>query len=123
MPAPCRFSFLRDNRIVTADAYASTKQRGGRIVTRYFILYVAQANEGISRIGIVASRKVGNAVVRNRCKRLVREVFRLNQNDFAAPLDVVAIVKKMPYRPTYEDYERDFRHGISTHFRRTGVAP
>ncbi len=120
MPAPCRFCFPRDNRIVTADAYASTKRRGVRLATRYFILYVAASKEGLSRVGIVASRKVGNAVVRNRHKRRLREVFRLNQKTFATPLDIVAIIKKRERTPAFSDYERDFLQGISTYLRRLG---
>ena len=122
MPALCRFCFPRDNRIVTADAYASTKRRGVRIPTRHFILYVAASEDGVSRIGMVASRKVGNAVVRNRHKRLIREVFRLNQTTFAAPLEIVAIVKKGQQNPAFSEYERDFLHGISTYLRRFGSA-
>ena len=46
-----------------------------------------------ARLGIVASRKVGPAVVRNRCKRLVREAFRLHPEVFPAGIDVVIIVR------------------------------
>jgi ribonuclease P protein component len=46
-----------------------------------------------ARLGVVASRKVGPAVVRNRAKRLVREAFRLHPEVFPAGLDVVVIVR------------------------------
>ena len=122
MPVPCHFCFPRDNRIVTADAYASTKRRGARLATRYFILYVAPSEDGQSRVGIVASRKVGNAVVRNRHKRRLREIFRLNQKTFATPLDIVVIIKKRERTPAFSDYERDFLQGTSTYLRRLGSA-
>jgi ribonuclease P protein component len=48
---------------------------------------------GAPRLGVVASRKVGPSVVRNRAKRLVREAFRLHPEIFPPGLDVVVIVR------------------------------
>jgi ribonuclease P protein component len=87
-------------------------------MTRHLILYVARSRTGRSRLGIVASRKVGNAVIRNRHKRLLREVFRLHQGTFQAPVDIMAIVKRDASPPAYRDYERDLLYGISKYFGR-----
>ncbi len=47
-------------------------------------------DDGVTRIGLSVSRRVGNAVVRNRWKRLIREAFRTQQNDLPKGLDLVA---------------------------------
>jgi ribonuclease P protein component len=48
------------------------------------------------RLGITASRKVGNAVVRARAKRLIREAFRATRELWPAGVDLVVIVKRSP---------------------------
>ena len=53
------------------------------------VVKVAAGTSDVTRLGLSVSRKVGNAVVRNRWKRLMREAFRLSQYDLPARLDIV----------------------------------
>ena len=65
---------------------------GRRAHGRYFTIIAAPDGASRTRLGIVASRKLGGAVVRNRAKRLIREVFRvIDEPD--CPLDLVVIPK------------------------------
>ena len=67
---------------------------GRRISARYFLVFVRDREDGGStRLGITVTRKVGNAVRRNRIKRLVREWFR-GRSDGLGPCDVVVIAKR-----------------------------
>ena len=67
------------------------------------VVYVDRNGLMWSRLGIRVSRPVGNAVERNRLKRLVREAFRLNRHRLPAGVDVICILKRMD-RPTLGDY-------------------
>lgn len=49
--------------------------------------------EPVRRFGVIASKRVGNAVKRNRAKRTFREIFRLNQEQLPLQCDVVIIVR------------------------------
>lgn len=67
---------------------------GERATSRHFVLLVAAGVAGMpSRLGIVATRKVGNATVRNRIKRLCRECFRLWPDFVPDGIDLVVIAR------------------------------
>lgn len=79
-----------------ADFLRATRQ-GRRFSTEYFLLYLFDRKDsGPVRLGITVTRKVGNAVRRNRIKRLVREWYRHMQAhpDALAGCDLVVIAKR-----------------------------
>lgn len=55
------------------------------------VLYACKNDLPHPRIGLVVSRKAGNAVVRGRWKRCLREAFRLSQHELPAGFDLVAL--------------------------------
>lgn len=73
------------------------------------------ANEaGIARLGIAATRKLGGAVVRNRAKRLIREVFR--RNKLPHGVDVVVVPKRELLDASLDALEADYRALIERRF-------
>jgi len=56
-------------------------------------MYTIANNDGHNRLGVTVSKKVGKAVVRNRVKRLVKEVFRLREACFVKGYDIVVVAR------------------------------
>lgn len=76
MPPPLKLGRLR-----TGAEYKVVYGKGQRFHSPYFSAFILPTETNEARLGITATRKVGKAVVRNRCKRRLREVFRHYQPD------------------------------------------
>jgi ribonuclease P protein component len=85
--------------------------QGRRLHGRYFTVIVAPSASPGDRLGIVASRKLGNAVIRNRAKRLIREIFR--HSSAAGPArDIVVIPKTGMTAVSLETLAREFQAAL-----------
>jgi ribonuclease P protein component len=65
-----------------------------------------------SRLGVITSRRVGPAVVRNRARRLLREVFRRRRDLINQPTDVVLVARPSIAGLNYARVERDFMEAL-----------
>ena len=83
---------------------------GVRISGRYTTLFILANKLDVGRLGIAATRKLGGAVVRNRAKRLIREVFR--RNKIASGFDVVFVPKRELLDASLTVLETDYRHAF-----------
>jgi ribonuclease P protein component len=96
--------FRRSDRLRNSRDYRRVSSNSARVTSREFVMLVATAGPeptGSVRLGITASRKVGNAVVRNRVKRSVRQWFRTRRRGIAPGpegLDMVVIARRAASR-------------------------
>jgi ribonuclease P protein component len=94
--------FRHQDRIRKRSEYQAIYDRGRKIASRSFVLFVARNDLGRPRLGITVTRQIGGAVQRNRSKRLVREVFRRHKADLQ---DVDVVVNGRAPLPA-ADYRR-----------------
>ena len=91
----------------TAD-FKIVYKTGKAYADKNIVIYVRENNTDINRLGISASKKVGNSVVRHRFARLVREVYRLHENIFNSGLDIVVVARSRAKDASYFDIEKSF---------------
>ena len=85
------YTFQKDDRLRKRAEFLLLSKKGHKFYAPDFLLIRQDNDRNSTRIGITVSRKVGNAVVRNRVKRYVREFFRNNKVLFAiADYNVIA---------------------------------
>ena len=59
----------------------------------FLVLYARRNRTGVNRVGITVSKKLGHAVVRNRVRRRLREVYRLHEEKFQSGWDIVVVAR------------------------------
>ncbi|MDD5712814.1 MAG: ribonuclease P protein component [Smithellaceae bacterium] len=91
-------TFGKHEKIRKRKEYKAIYEQGERGYSRNFTYITCTNPSGTRRLGITVSRKVGNAVRRNRIKRLLREFFRLNKAQLQEAQDIVIIARRnMPH--------------------------
>jgi ribonuclease P protein component len=100
MPAPVTstrdgLKHPKTDRVRRRFEYLGAQKTGRRVHATHFVLILADRGDGGGpRLGITASRKSGNSVLRHRVRRLLREVFRLNREVFPPGHDVVVLLRE-----------------------------
>jgi len=90
---PSRHTFPATRRLHGAAAFAAVYDGKVRTSRGPLTVYAIPNALGHPRLGLSVSRRVGNAIRRNRVKRLLRDAFRLLQHDLPAGYDLVVVVR------------------------------
>ena len=95
--------------------FLSVYRNGKSYANKYLVMYVLENNTNQNRLGISASKKVGNSVVRHRFCRLVRESYRLHEDIFNSGLDIVVVARVSAKDISYDKMESALLHASKLH--------
>jgi ribonuclease P protein component len=101
----------KENRLAFRRDFQKVYRFGRSVANSQFVLYQnSRKEDGPSRLGISVSKKVGNAVVRNRIRRVVKEIVRLRLSELKTGLDLVLIARKPVAEMDYHQIEKSLNH-------------
>jgi ribonuclease P protein component len=104
-----RLTYPREVRLRHRTEFQNVYRRGSRVSGRFVVLFFLANGLTYSRMGVTASRKVGTAVVRARCRRRARELFRRHRHRLGdVGLDVVINAKRNWKQTPWVELEEDF---------------
>ena len=98
---------LKTHRLKRNADFRRVFQKGNSVANRFYVLYVIKKDrKRKTRVGFSVSKKVGKAVVRNRVKRICREVMRKRVYQFENGFDLVIIARSDAAHLSYAQAEK-----------------
>ncbi|AOY05662.1 Ribonuclease P protein component [Bacillus subtilis] len=98
------------NRLKKNEDFQKVFKYGTSVANRQFVLYTLDQPENDElRVGLSVSKKIGNAVMRNRIKRLIRQAF-LEEKERLKEKDYIIIARKPASQLTYEETKKSLQH-------------
>ncbi|RDU23546.1 ribonuclease P protein component [Anaerosacchariphilus polymeriproducens] len=90
-------------------------EKGKSFANKYLVMYVLNNESNKNRLGISVSKKVGNSVIRHRITRLVKESYRLDENQLKNGFDIVIVARTGAKDKSYKEIESALMHLFKLH--------
>jgi ribonuclease P protein component len=108
MPPVKRFGFRKAEHLRSPTDFRRVYERQRSASDGWLVVYACENGLPHSRLGLSVSRKVGQAVERNRLRRLYREAFRLTRSELPTGLDLV-LIPRSARQPTLDNVKESLR--------------
>lgn len=105
-------TFTKVERVKRRNDFRKIFANGIFIKSNAYNYLILKNDLSFSRIGIIASKKVGNAVIRNKEKRIVRELFRSNKDKLLQNTDILIFLKKETSSLSFNIKNLDFTKNL-----------
>lgn len=90
--------------------FQTVYRTGKSYANRYLVMYIRKNGMHRNRLGISVSKKVGNSVVRHHLTRLIRESYRLQEENFLCGYDIIAVVRVNAKNSSFADMKSALIH-------------
>jgi len=100
-----RSTFPKHERLQRGFQFRRVYEHGRKVEGKLAVVYVLEAAPEDRAVGVVTSRRIGGAVVRNRARRLLRETYRLNKSKLKPNLQIVMVARSVIKGKRYREVE------------------
>jgi ribonuclease P protein component len=108
-------TFPKTARLLAAHQFRRVNKYGKTIGGKFFTIQICISKNSCLKLGLTVPRKYGNAIHRNRFKRLVREAFRLSQRHLPSHIHINIRPTLPPVPVTFEEIQRDLISLLNNH--------
>ena len=103
-----KYKFKKINRRKSKKSFQLVYAKGRTVVDAMSVFYILPQEDDNVQIGLAVGKKLGCAVIRNRVKRLMREVFRIHQAELKKGYHIVWMARRKLTKADYKTFERVF---------------
>jgi len=111
------FKMIRKSRLRKRSVFRKVYEEGRSAANFMIAIHLLPNPDHVHRVGFSAGKRLGNAVVRNRCKRRLRECWRLHQQEMPAGMDMIVVARRSMVNAKWEKIAAAF----SDAFRRSSL--